>query len=68
MGSSQGSAHSSHSMKGGTHTFKFNTSTRFGATDSSTGTGSISDLKVGDTVTFSTDSSGMITSISKQSK
>jgi Cu/Ag efflux protein CusF len=68
MGSSN--AHSSHSssMKGGTHTFKFNTATRFGTTDTSKGTGSISDLKVGDTVSFSTDNSGMITSISKQSR
>jgi hypothetical protein len=68
MGSSQANAHSPHAMKAGNHTFKFNTSTRFGTTDTSTGTGSLSDLKVGDIVTFSTDSSGIITSIEKQKR
>jgi hypothetical protein len=66
MGSSN--AHSSHAMKGDTHTFKFNTSTVFGTTETSKGAGSISDFKVGDTVSFSTDSSGMITSIEKQKR
>ena len=68
MGSSKENAHSSHAMKGGTHTFKFNTSTSFGTTDTSKGTGSISDFKVGDIVSFSTDTSGIITSIEKQKR
>ena len=68
MGSSKENAHSSHAMKGDTHTFKFNTSTSFGTTDTSKGTGSISDFKVGDIVSFSTDSSGIITSIEKQKR
>jgi preprotein translocase subunit YajC len=56
--------------KGGTHTLKYNTSTRFDLSQTGTGTGtsgsgSINDLKVGDTVMIMRDSSGMITSIQR---